>query len=191
MEKTRLFATSAIITIALVALSRLIPHWPNFTPVMAVALVGGTLFTRRLTSVLVPIAAMVMSDIALGAAFGLEYALHSTQIVVYGCIIAIALFGNSVRSWRPATLILGGGSLAAITFFLVSNFAVWISGTMYPVTMEGLVACYGAGLAFSRDGGNFLFNGIASTWLFSALIVYAPRLVTRAIPTVKADYLHR
>lgn len=177
MKNQRLFDVTAIATIALVALSRLIPHWPNFTPVMAIALMGGVLFADRLRSLVIPISAMLLSDIALGVVFGSEYALHGTQLWVYGSVIAISLFGHSIRSWRPAAVVLGGGTIAAIGFFLVTNFAVWISGTMYPPTIEGLATCYAAGLAFYRDGGNFLLNGVASTVLFAAVIAFVPSMV--------------
>ncbi len=174
--------------VALVAMSRLIPHWPNFTPVMAVALVGGSLFASKLRSVAIPLAAMVLSDIALGAVFGFGYALHSTQLVVYSMVIALSLFGSAIRSWRPAALAFGGGSISAIAFFLVTNFAVWFSDGMYPLTLEGLIACYGAGLAFYRDGGNFFLNGLVSTWLFSGLLLGAASLVrtARSNPSVSA-----
>ncbi len=185
MKNQRLVDTSLMATIALVALSRLIPHWPNFTPVMAVALLGGAMFADRVRSIIVPIAAMVLSDLALGVVMGSEYALHGAQPWVYGCVIAISLMGHAMRSWRPTALVLGGGTLAAVTFFVVTNFAVWLSGGMYPLTIEGLAACYAAGLAFYRDGGNFLLNGVLSTWLFGGVIM-AARAVATSASTSKA-----
>ncbi len=185
MKNQRLFDAATIATIGLVALSRLLPHWPNFTPVMAIALMGGVMFSDRVRSLLVPVLSMIISDLALGVVLGQEYALHSAQPWVYGCVVAIALFGHAARSWKPVSLVLGGGSIAAIVFFLATNFAVWVSGSMYPHSLEGLIACYAAGLAFYRDGGNFLINGIVSTWLFASVIAVAPRMFTWLTP-VKA-----
>ena len=179
MKAFRLHDTAAVVTIAAVALSRLIPHWPNFTPVMAIALVGGALFATRLSSILIPVLAMALSDLALGVVMGPEYALHGAQPWVYGSVVGIALMGHAMRSWRPAALILGGGTIAGVAFFLITNFAVWLSGGLYPQTLEGLAMCYGAGLAFYRDGGNFLLNGVVSTWLFSAVIVLVPQTAAR------------
>lgn len=181
MKPQRLLDATAIATIALVALSRLIPHWPNFTPVIAIALMGGVLFADRLRSVLVPVVAMILSDAALGLAYGSEYALHGTQPWVYGSVIAISMFGHAIRSWRPAVTVLGGGTIATVAFFIVTNFAVWFSGTMYPLSYEGLGACYMAGLAFYRDGGNFLLNGLVSTWLFATVIVLSPIAIRNLI----------
>ena len=161
-------------TIAIVAAFRVIPHWPNFTPVMAIALVGGALATDRLRSLIVPLAAMLLSDLALGVIMGPDYALHATQPWVYGSVVAITLMGYAMRSWKPAALVLGGGTIGAIGFFVATNFAVWLNGGFYPQTVEGLIACYAAGLAFYRDAGNFLLNGVVSTWVFSAVMLAAP-----------------
>ncbi|HLP28498.1 MAG TPA: DUF6580 family putative transport protein [Candidatus Didemnitutus sp.] len=177
MKNQRLFDTATMVTIALVALTRLIPHWPNFTPVMAIALMGGAMFYDRMRALIVPIAAMVLSDLALGLVMGSEYVLHGAQPWVYGCVIGISLFGHAIRSWRPTALILGGGTISAVAFFLITNFAVWLGGGMYPMSVEGLIACYAAGLAFYRDGGNFLLNGLVSTVLFSAVIAMVPSAI--------------
>lgn len=185
MKNQRLFDTAAMVTIALVALTRLIPHWPNFTPVMAIALMGGAMFSDRARSLIIPIAAMVLSDLALGLVMGSEYALHGAQPWVYGCVIGISLFGHAIRSWRPSALVLGGGTIAAVAFFLITNFAVWLGGGMYPMSVDGLVACYAAGLAFYRDGGNFLLNGVVSTVLFSAVIALVPAFSMSVAPVRK------
>lgn len=169
-----------LMTIAIVAAFRVIPHWPNFTPVMAIALVGGALASGRMRSMIAPLAAMLLSDIALGVIMGSEYTLHAAQPWVYGSVAAISIMGYAMRSWKPTTLVLGGGTLSAVGFFAVTNFAVWFNGGLYPQTVEGLIACYAAGLAFYRDGGNFLLNGIVSTWLFSAVMLAAPAALRKA-----------
>jgi hypothetical protein len=81
------------------------------------------------------------------------------------------MLGRYLGPQRQLTSVLAGGLVSGIGFFLVTNGAVWLHGTMYPHTVEGLLACYGAGLAFYRDAGNFLFNGIVSTWLYAAAIL--------------------
>jgi hypothetical protein len=170
---------TTLMTIAVVAAFRVIPHWPNFTPVLAIALVGGALAADRLRSLFVPLVAMILSDLALGFIMGADYAIHATQPWVYGSVVAIALAGHAMRSWKPSSLVLAGGTLSAVGFFLVTNFAVWLNGGFYPMTIEGLVACYAAGLAFYRDAGNFLLNGIVSTWLFATIIVVAPAVLRK------------
>ena len=164
--------------IALVALTRLLPHWPNFTPIMAVALCGGALFANRLQSLVVALSAMVLSDMALGLVFGMDYAIHTTQLWVYGCVVATALLGHTLRNASTTRQVLLGGTISSIGFFVVTNFAVWVHGTFYPQTVEGLLACYAAGLAFYRDSGNFLINGMFSTYMFSLIIIF----ISKALP---------
>lgn len=179
MFKSTKIDSTIITIIAVVALSRLIPHWPNFTPVMAIALVGGATLSRRSLAILVPLLAMVLSDVALGAVMGWEYALHGTQWAVYGAVAAIAMMGRLFTDSSAVKTTLMGGTIAGVGFFLVTNFAVWLGGGFYPMTLEGLGMCYAAGLAFYRDGGNFLLNGVLSTWLFSAAIYSAVYLANK------------
>jgi len=49
--------------ILLAALSRLLPHPPNFAPITAIALFGGAYFTNKRLAFLVPIIVMVLSDV--------------------------------------------------------------------------------------------------------------------------------
>lgn len=171
--------------IALVAMTRLLPHWPNFTPVMAVALCGGALFTNRLQALIVALASMAISDLALGVVFGMEYAIHGAQPWVYGCVVGTAFLGHAMRSTSTTKQVLIGGTVSSVGFFLVTNFAVWFGGSFYPQTLEGLLACYAAGLAFYRDSGNFLLNGMISTYIFSMVIVFVSKAVTSREPSLQ------
>jgi hypothetical protein len=177
---------ATIALIAVLAASRLIPHWPNVTPVMAMALMGGAMLASTRKAILVPLAAMVLSDLAMGALLGWEYALHNTQLAVYGSFVLTTLLGRWMRDMSLTTKVLGGGSAAAVLFFVLTNGAVWAFGDFYPHTMAGLLLCYEAGLAFYRDGGNFFLNGLVSTWSFSALVAAAVTLTARVTRTATA-----
>ena len=60
-----------------------------------------------------------------------------------------------------------GATTAAVLFFLVSNFGVWVGSTMYPPTGGGLLACYAAGLPFFNH--SLLSNLFYCTVLFGGL----------------------
>ena len=135
----------AYLLIALATLCRLVPHPPNFTPVLAVALFGGAMLPRR-TALAVPFLAMLLSDFVLGYPFGWM------NLVVYGCFLAGVGLGRlfGVRStWRrriPATL------TGSVIFFIVTNFAVWLDpSSLYDRTLEGLTRCYVMALPFFRN----------------------------------------
>ena len=133
----RLLAAAGLI--ALIAASRLLPHPPNFTPVLAAALFcGGLLPPGR--ALLALLGAMFLSDLALG--------LHDGMASVYLAVALCVLLGRLLqpqRSLRPA---LGGALAASALFFAVTNFAVWLAGDLYPPTAAGLLACYVAALPF-------------------------------------------
>ncbi|MDQ7827626.1 MAG: DUF6580 family putative transport protein [Armatimonadota bacterium] len=154
------------------AASRLLPHPPNVTPVAAMALFGGAAFVDLRLAVLVPLGAMVLSDLVLG--------LHATIPFVYAALAATALIGRLLRGRRrPAPLV--AASLAASTlFFLVTNFGVWLVGGLYPKTAAGLVAAYVAGLPFFR---NTLLGDLA----FTVLLFGGFALLERTVPALRAS----
>jgi len=178
MKQSKILDSSAIALIAVLALSRLIPHWPNFTPVAAMALFGGAMFTTKRAAFAVPLLAMAVSDLALGALFGMDYAFHSTQFVVYLCMAATVGLGmlfKGSKAWQTTIL---GGTVASVMFFLGTNTAVWAGGTMYTRDVAGLITCYAAGLAF-YDGTNFFLNSLASTWLFTGVLMASMAVVQK------------
>lgn len=78
------------------AASRLIPHPFNFTPIGAMALFGGACFADRRAAFLVPLAAMFLSDLAIGLLSGsLSLGLHPLIPVVYGSFALIVCLGFS------------------------------------------------------------------------------------------------
>jgi hypothetical protein len=146
------------------AMMRLIPHWPNFTPVAAIALFGGTFLKRKELAFLVPIAAMLLSDLIIG--------FHATMLPVYLSFVAIVGVGLFLQRRLSVVNTLSASLLASVIFYLVTNFASWTSGMMpYPMNAAGLIQCYIAGLPF-------LFNGVLgdlfyTTVLFGALYLVA------------------
>jgi hypothetical protein len=151
--------------ILLAAVCRLAPHPPNFTPVLAVALFGGAMLPRRVAW-LVPLSAMIASDIVLG------YPLGWMNAVVYSCFLAAVGLGRWLgrRTWpRTAAAVLAGSLL----FYLVTNFAVWAGSSMYEPTAAGLLRCYTLALPFFRNslagdlfwtGALFGLHALAHAW---------------------------
>lgn len=152
--------------IVLAALSRLLPHPPNFSPVEAIALFGGAHLARKSTALLIPLAAMFLSDIALGLLNGGIYADYFSNVgfwLVYLCIAVSTVIGFALRG-RASAWRVGGYSLAgSILFFLITNFGVWASSGMYPRSSAGLVAAYTAGLPFFQ-------NTLAGTLFYGAVL---------------------
>jgi ABC-type proline/glycine betaine transport system permease subunit len=140
------------ILIVIAALSRLIPHPPNFSPIGGMALFGAAYFSRKHWAILVPIIALWVSSLILDNTTLAHYYDHFVWFshpYVYISIILIVAFGwLTLKNVKPANLV--GASLgASVIFFLVSNFGVWLASTVtYAKTFGGLMACYAAGLPF-------------------------------------------
>ncbi|MEO8161830.1 MAG: DUF6580 family putative transport protein [Arenimonas sp.] len=152
--------------IVLAALSRLLPHPPNFSPVEAIALFGGACFARRLSAIWVPLVAMFLSDLALGLVNGGIYAsyfLSAGFALVYLCIALSAVLGFGLRGRVNAPRVLGYSLLGSVLFFLVTNFGTWLGSSMYPQSVEGLVAAYVAGIPFFQ-------NTLLGTLFYSTLM---------------------
>lgn len=146
---TRVMVLIGIVVVA--ALSRLMPHPPNVTPIAAMALFGGAYLTSRPLAYGLPLAAMLLSDVVLGSTVYGGGVLTTQQLVVYVCILATAAMGRLIRN-RRSVFQVGGVTLASsVLFYVVTNFAVWASTTLYPLTWAGLVTCYIAALPFFRN----------------------------------------
>lgn len=169
-------ALSTIIIIA--AITRIIPHPPNFTPILAIALFGGATFNQKTLAFLVPLAAMIISDIALQMVNG--YGFHSSMLLIYALIMGITALGfylrNNITFLRTALLAVS----STLIFFCVTNFSVWMSGTLYPATFDGLITCYIAAIPFYG-------NTLASTLLYSVAIFSIWKAVQKHIPYYTPD----
>lgn len=169
--------------IVIAALSRLLPHPPNFSPVEAVALFGGAYFARRQWALLVPLTAMFLSDLALGLINGglyWEYFSSAGFLLVYACIALTGVLGFGLRGKVSAGRVLGYSLAGAVLFFLVTNFGVWATGTLYPHTAAGLLAAYVAGIPF------FQWT-VLGTLFYAALLFGGFELLRRRVPALRAQ----
>lgn len=167
-------AAAILAAIFLAAMSRLAPHPPNFTPVGAMALFGGAYLGRRALAFAAPLAALFLSDLILG--------FHGGMVFVYGSVAMIVLLGWVVAR-RITPLRVAAASLAgSILFFAVTNFGVWLSSGMYPLSLAGLAACYVAAIPFFQ-------NTLAGDLVFAALLFGGFALLEQRLPLVRAGAL--
>ena len=153
--------------ILLAAMSRLLPHPPNFAPIGGMALFGAAYFSKRYWAFLVPIVSMWISDLVLNNAVYGQYFDHfvwfySGSLFTYGAFALIVVLGIfTLKKVRIPTLIASAFG-ASVIFFLVSNFGAWFSSMMYPKTFAGLMACYTAGIPFFHNTilGDLVYTGI-------------------------------
>ncbi len=168
--------TTALLLILFGALSRLLPHPPNAVALGALALYAGARLPRR-WAFAVPLAAMALSDFFLDFATGRSL-FSLTRLTIYATFAAIVLPGRLAREGSGAIRLAGLSIGASTLFFLTSNFAVWASGALYPLTGSGLLLCYAAAVPFFW---NTLLADLAGTTLFFGLDRLARRAKARTL----------
>ena len=157
--------------IALAIAARFIPGAANFSPVYAGLLFGGVYLKRR-DSIWFPILLLAGSDLLVNAL------LYPTSFQWMQTLNWVAFAGIVVVGWwlqKRVTMrnVLVASVAGPSVFFLISNFAVWLVGGMYPPTSGGLAACYAAAIPFYGNSliSAVLFSGI----LFGAYEYYLRR----------------
>ncbi len=168
-----------ISVIIVAALIRLLPHWPNFTPIAAMALFAGTYLDRKHLAFAIPVAAMFISDLVIG--------LHPAMPAVYLSFAITVAIGIYLRNKVSIRSVLLASFSSSVIFFLITNFAWWIGSPYYPQTFAGLVQCYIAGLVFFRDatyGISFFMNDLLATVFFSSAFYGAYYLAQMRFPVL-------
>lgn len=132
------------------AISRFVPHPPNFTSLLALSFYVPALLGRKYIPVV--IVCFAITDLVIGYHYGTFF--------TWGSVFLIGM----ISRYFANTLLhrLSGAILGAVIFFIVTNLGVWISG-MYGYSFEGLITCYTLAIPF------FAYS-VISTIVFSSII---------------------
>ena len=140
----------------ILALGRIIPHPPNFTPILATAIYTPYMVNDKWIAVLIPLSAMFIADIIIG--------FHPYMLWVYGAIGLSTLISNWSMRFNKKYIQLGVMAiLSSILFFIITNFAVWAIWDYYPKTIDGLIICYIKAIPFFQ-------NTLLGTIIYTAII---------------------
>jgi hypothetical protein len=177
MKQIQPKAAFIVSVIAVAAFFRLIPHWPNFTPVAAIAILAGAYIGNRLLAFALPVLAMIVSDILTIQLINFQYITipeyfnSAGTLLIYFSVIVMTALGLMIANRRSFASVAGVSALSAIVFFIISNFGVWLGNTL-PKTAAGLMATYELGIPFFANNlaGN-LFFGL----LFFGILNYMPK----------------
>ena len=151
-SKNEIITVSIMVGIA--AATRFLPHPPNFTAIGGMALFGAASLTNKKLAFLVPIMAMLISDLFIPNGFDLS---------VYTAFIAIAAMGLLISKKKGPMPVIVGSISASVIFFAISNFGVWASQAMYTKNAIGLMTCFQAAIPFFP-------NTLAADLFFSSLL---------------------
>ena len=160
--------------------SRILPHpWFGFTAVGASLLYFGARRSPR--QFFLPVLALAATDYYL-TAFAYSYPFHVQDYLVTwawylgACGLGWAILRGKITGGR----VIGAGLASSTSFFLISNFAVWMGSAVYPHTMGGLGACYLVGLPFYR-------NDAVATTLLLGVVFGLPVLAKRLVETLQSS----
>ena len=119
----------------LIAVSRFVPHPPNFTSLIALSFYVPAILGKKY----IPISMLsfAISDIFIG--------FHGVIFFTWGSILIISFLPKLFKNKIFNRLL---GSIAGATiFFIITNFGVWLIGH-YEYSIEGLILCYTLAIPF-------------------------------------------
>ncbi len=155
--------------VLIAAASRVAAHFlgygMNFSPIMAIALFSGAYFEDRRTAFVVPIISMLLSDIFIG--------FHATMWAVYAGFALAVFIGRYLNNNISAVKVLGASLAGSIAFFVITNFAYWISYN--PISIAGFTKTYIDAIPFFR-------NSIAGDLVYTAALFGSFELAGRLVP---------
>lgn len=153
-------------------ISRLIPHPPNFTPILATAILAPHVFSRKMyMSIILIILAMFISDLLIG--------LHTFLIFTYLPLVLIVFLSSIFKEFKTSLVIMTIS--APLIFFIISNFGVWALGDLYSKDANGLFQCYILAIPFLKNSyaGTIIF-------MFAYFILYnlSILVISKFIPKI-------
>lgn len=163
-------------TLTRIAIPPFIGHPPNFSAISAISLFCGTYFSRRSMACVAVLFSVWLGDIFLNKIFMGHWVLfYSGFYWQYGCYFLITLLGISLKGNIKPLRLASACLVSALLFFGISNFGVWYSGLLYPLTPDGLMACYVAAIPFFK---NTLFSDL----FFSMVLFGSFELIQIRLP---------
>lgn len=178
---------SAVLLIIAAAFTKFFPHYPNFTAIGAIAVFGGSVIKDKKLAFLLPLGALLLSDICLQLFTSTPGFYGTSQYFVYAAFLIITALATFMQK-RSIVNIALAAIWSGVIFFIISNLGVWFSSDYYPKTLAGLGACYWAAIPFYKNElfGNFALNSILGNAFYSALLFGAYSLVEKKTTMQKA-----
>ncbi|MEY4615188.1 MAG: hypothetical protein RJB66_148 [Pseudomonadota bacterium] len=126
--------------VLLLVVSRLVPHWPNVTALGATVLLAPRWFRDNKLVLLVPLVAMLVSDSLIG--------FHETMIYTYSAVFMVSWLSLNAKETSKLSQWVSWGLFSSLSFFVITNFGVWLASGMYAKSLSGLILCYWNALPF-------------------------------------------
>ena len=124
---------------------------------------------NRITAISLPIISMLISDLIIG--------FHSQIFTVYAAIILLSILGHLMKTKNFKNFAITGFT-GSLIFFIITNFSVWLGGSLYPLTIDGIIQCYIMAIPFFH-------NTLISTMLFLTILFFGYTFAEKKISNLK------
>jgi hypothetical protein len=162
----------AYLFVVLALLVRFVSVPVSFAPVGGALLFFGARGPRR--HWWIPVLLLAGGDFVLTKfIYGYPYTID--HLITVAWYAAVLLMGRLIlENARPVRVVVAALA-TSVGFFAISNFGVWLTGNMYPLTLNGLAACYAAAVPFFR-------KQVVSDVLFTVVMFSVPALIALMKP---------
>jgi hypothetical protein len=144
----------------------------NFAPLAAIALCGAIYLPRRM-AVLLPLAALVVSDVVLNV-FHYHRDLLTWEILPrYVALALVSGLGFSLRGRATVGRVFGASIVGSLFFYFLSNTGSWIADPGYAKTVGGWFQAMTYGLPGLPPTWMFYRNTLVSDLLFTGLFLFS------------------
>lgn len=180
-----LIVTAVILFTAIMRVWNNSEHIYNLVPVAALGIFSGSILNNKLHAYLIPLFAMLLSDIGIGLFTNMQGFYGISQFVNYAAL-ALVTFTGTYLVKRNVLNIAGytlGGSLI---FFILSNFGTFLSG-YYGYSVAGFTECFTLAIPFykSEMANTFFLNSFVGDLCFSFIAFGIFYLAKQKIPVLK------
>jgi hypothetical protein len=159
----------AYLFVVLALIARFVAVPVGVTPVTGSLLFFGAYGSRR--QMWFPFAMLAVSDVVL-TKFVYHFVFSWDHFVTWAWYAAIIWLGTRLRDNAKPMWVVASALASSVSFFLVSNFAVWACWNMYPKNFAGLMASYAAALPFFR-------RSLAGDLVFTVVMFAVPVVLSK------------
>jgi hypothetical protein len=169
-------------------------RWPglmpeNFSAVYAIAFCAAMYLPGKWRW-WIPLGVFLLTDLLLNIyysrAFGIN-AFSPLLLANYAAYAAIILLGKQFTARASWLAMIGGGILAAIIFYLVTNTVAWLHLPAYPKNLAGWIQALTVGTPGFPHTWEFFRSTLLSGGLFTALFTGAMKITARTEKEEEAE----
>jgi hypothetical protein len=178
MNKINVTWGLAIVLILAAVSSRFLPHPHNFTAIGAMALFGGAHFSQKKWAMIIPFAALFLSDLFYNLIVYKTYGFGWWSVATYLSFGLVYLLGRMMLQNVNAKNVILASVSASVLFFFVTNTISWQYDALYTKDFTGLMLSYIAGLPFFYNelAANLLYGG-----LMFGIFAYRNEIIGRTV----------